>query len=310
MSMIRYEHWVPGNPDSAPKPDAARDIERAAEICRSYRAQGYDLTLRQLYYQFVSRGWIPNTEQQYKRLGDIVSRARMCGLLDWGWIVDRTRSLYGTTHTTDPAEAISDTIWRYHVDKWEHQKTRVEVWVEKEALAGVIGRAASTWDLNYFPARGYGSISALWQAGQRIGRYIRDGQDVVLLYLGDHDPSGIDMSRDVADRLTTFLGRDAQDLEVRRIALNMDQVEQYNPPPNPTKLTDSRAGSYLEQFGSQCWELDALDPATLDALIQDHVRGIVDQGAYDAAVERENADKDLLRAASYRWPEIVDLLQS
>lgn len=303
MPRIAYEDWKPGA--------AALDvIQRAEQICRSYAAQGYDLTLRQLYYQFVARALIPNNLQSYKRLGDIVNKARMAGLLDWNYIVDRTRNLRGTPHWDDPSSIIDSAAYSFRIDKWEDQPTRVEVWVEKEALAGVVQRAADFHDVDWFSCRGYVSQSELWSAGRRLGRYIRDGQDVVILHLGDHDPSGIDMTRDIRDRLELFIGDDAHGrLEIRRIALNFDQVEQYDPPPNPAKLTDSRAEGYIAVHGTQSWELDALDPATLNQLISDHISDLQDPDVFHERQVLEEEHRRLLTEASRRWPEVAETLR-
>lgn len=318
---IRYEDWTPG-------PDARAAIAQAEQICQDYAADGYDLTLRQLYYQFVSRDlfpaarrwswtgnrWVrdvdngtPNAEPNYKWLGDIINKARLAGLLDWRYIVDRTRNLRGVSHWGTPASIIDSAARSFRIDKWADQPTRVEVWVEKEALAGVVQRAAEAHDVDWFSCRGYVSQSELWAAGQRLRRYLMD-QDVVILHLGDHDPSGIDMTRDIRDRLELFIGQRAGGLEVRRIALNFDQVEQYGPPPNPAKLTDSRANGYIAVHGDESWELDALDPATLNALISQHIEDIQDPDLFYDQMQAEERHRQLLEATSRRWDEVVDLL--
>lgn len=299
---IQYEEW-------RPRAAALATVEQAEAICADYARQGYDLTLRQLYYQFVARGLIANNQQSYNNLGSVINRARLAGLLDWNYIVDRTRSLRGTSHWDTPGDIIDASARSFRLDKWENQPTRVEVWVEKEALAGVVEQVGRQHDIDYFSCRGYVSQSELWAAGQRFQRYLINDQNVTVLHLGDHDPSGIDMTRDMRDRLTQFIGwRADEGLEIRRIALNMDQVREYNPPPNPAKLTDSRATDYIEQHGDQSWELDALDPATLSALITSHVESIVDQPLYDEAAEREAEHRRDLAVASSRWDEVASYL--
>jgi hypothetical protein len=299
---IKYEDWAPGTA-------ALRTVEQAETICADYARQGYDLTLRQLYYQFVARDLIPNTQQSYKNLGSIINRARLAGLLDWNYIVDRTRNLRGVSHWTTPASVINSAAYGFRLDKWADQPTRVEIWVEKEALAGVVERVGTERDVDYFSCRGYVSQSELWGAGQRLKTAILADQNVVILHLGDHDPSGVDMTRDITDRLTQFIGyRAERRLEVRRIALNMDQVQRYNPPPNPAKLTDSRATGYIAEHGHESWELDALDPATLSALITSHIDDIVDHDLYEAQQAAEAEHRQLLTSAAERWTEVVDFL--
>lgn len=196
-------------------------VEQANAIIEDYRAQGYELTLRQLYYQFVSRGLLPNTPKDYKRLGDIVSDGRLAGLIDWLAIVDRTRNLRALSHWRSPSEIVEVCAAQFRVDKWARQPSYVEVWVEKEALAGVVERACTPLDVPFFCCRGYTSQSEMWAAAQRLREQedARDGE-VVVLHFGDHDPSGVDMSRDIADRLALFGSR----ARVRRIALTMPQI--------------------------------------------------------------------------------------
>lgn len=132
MAKIRYKKWNPGA-------DARDIIRQANEICADYAAQGYDLTLRQLYYQFVSKALLPNRQQSYKRLGDIINQARLAGLMDWNYITDRTRNLQSLGHWRTPGEIIRSAANSFALDKWSDQPIRVEVWVEKEALAGIVG---------------------------------------------------------------------------------------------------------------------------------------------------------------------------
>lgn len=251
-------------------------VQQAQTIAQDYARQGYDLTLRQLYYQFVARGLMPNKQSEYKRLGSIVNDARLGGLLDWNLMVDRTRNIAGGDSSNwDLDEWMQASADQYPMSLWDGIPTRIEVWVEKEALAGVVQRAASAMRVAYFSCRGYVSQSEMWGAAQRLERHLdADAEKVTILHLGDHDPSGIDMTRDIRERLRMFLSGDGYDwrrVQIKRIALNMDQIRQYNPPPNPAKETDSRFGAYIDRFGDESWELDALDPSTLDTLIRGHI---------------------------------------
>jgi len=344
MARIRYKDWKPGLA-------ALATVKQANAICAELSAQGYDLTLRQLFYQFVSRDLISNSQREYKRLGSVVDDARLAGLLDWDYIVDRTRNLAHNSHWDDPSSIMEGAARSFLLDRWADQPTRVEVWVEKEALAGVVKRAADNYDCAWFSCRGYTSSSEMHVAGTRLGKYIQGGQDVVILHLGDHDPSGIDMTRDIEDRLRKFIytdyaqantselekeygdtayqfgtiGSAIEDwlhfdqpgrtvhgrggLEVHRIALNMDQIEEYDPPPNPAKFTDSRAENYVAEYGDQSWELDALNPATLDALITERIEQYIDLDRYNELVEAEDEHTQLLRKAADRWEEVVEFLE-
>ena len=216
-------------------------IEQANIIIVDYAEQGFMLTVRQLYYQFVARDLIPNTMQSYKRLASIINDARWAGKIDWEDIEDRTRNLDDSPHWDSPAAILKVCAKTFALDKWIDQNYRVEVWIEKEALAGVIEPICRTLDIPFLACRGYLSASEMWTAAhKRFRQYIIAGQQPVLIHLGDHDPSGIDMTRDIRDRLDLLGGNTSGQLIVNRIALNMDQVEEYNPPPNPAKTTDSR----------------------------------------------------------------------
>lgn len=274
----------------------------ADEICEEYSRKGFDLTLRQLYYQFVARDIIPNNEKSYKRLGNVLSNARLAGLLDWNHMVDRTRNLQRNSHWDDASDVIDHVAHSFQIDKWEGQEIRVEVWVEKEALIGVIEQICSRMDVPFFACKGYVSQSEMWRAARRVNNY--DSERVVILHLGDHDPSGIDMTRDIEGRLDLF----ETNVSVKRIALNMDQVEKYNPPPNPTKVTDSRAKGYIKRFGGSSWELDALNPETLMTLIDVHVQKFRDHPQYLKKKEEEEEHIRLLQVVSEKWGEIVGFL--
>lgn len=282
-------------------------IKQANQIAEEYARAGFDLTLRQLYYQFVARGFIPNTQESYKRLGDLISDARLAGLMDWNHIVDRTRNLRANSHWDHPADIISSAAATFALDKWSDQAEYVEVWVEKDALVGVVAQASAGLDVPYFSCRGYTSQSEMWAAGQRLARVQKSGRTPHIVHLGDHDPSGIDMSRDIKERLELFTGGK---VHVLRAALNMPQVQRYNPPPNPAKVTDSRFESYRQRFGEESWELDALDPRTLSDVIRRAVSQFRDEAKFEARKAKEERAKSLLRTIRDRWSDIVRFLQA
>ena len=299
-------------------------IAMANQICAEYAAQGYDLTLRQLYYQFVARGYIPNRDQEYKRLGKIIGDARMAGLLDWDYLVDRTRNLRSLSHWKSPVEILKDTAAQFRHDKWADQPCRVEVWIEKDALVGVLQSVCPRLDVPYFSCRGYTSLSEMWDTANRLRGYINSGKKAVVIHLGDHDPSGIDMTRDIRERLQRFIATDLmrdhnisaasaiatmrQNFKIDRIALNMDQIQAFNPPPNPAKITDSRYAAYVEAYGRESWELDALSPDVLVALIEDSVADYRDEIKWAESLAKETAERKLLESVSTRWEDVTAFL--
>ena len=262
-------------------------IDQANEIIEEYSSEDYDLTLRQLYYQFVARDIIPNKQSEYSRLGSIINDARLAGLIDWDSIIDRTREYESLSHWNSPAEILESAARSYNIDTRIDQNYYIEVWVEKDALVGVIEHACNPLDIGYLSCRGYVSQSEMWRSAQR---FIRSNHwhNCVLLHLGDHDPSGIDMTRDIENRLNIF----GAQLDVIRIALTMEQIEELNPPPNPAKTTDSRYNSYIKLYGENSWELDALDPRILNRLIKENVDYYTEKKKRQLLIKRQEEERE------------------
>ena len=238
-------------------------IKQINAVIADYAAQGYSLTLRQVYYQLVARGFIENSLNSYKNIGAVIKDGRYNGLIDWEALEDRTRYVRELDHYETPRDIMETAARAYHRDLWEGQEYYLEVWTEKDALIGVIERTAHLFDVSCFSCRGYTSTTALWETANRLINHAKTGRYCVIIHLGDHDPSGVDMTRDIETRLIEFGAR----FDMKRIALNRDQIDLYKPPPQPAKTTDTRYADYTKAYGNQSWELDALDPATMDALI-------------------------------------------
>lgn len=299
-------------------------IDCADDIIEEYKEQGFNLTLRQLYYQFVSRDDFPddrtwrwtgsrwvkdpngtkNATPNYKWLGGIINDARLAGLIDWKAIEDRVRNLIEPPHWNDKGDIINSAADGYALDKWQGQEELVEVWVEKEALIDIVEQACEPLDVPCYACKGYVSQSEMWRASQRFKKQRREDQEPVIIHLGDHDPSGIDMSRDIRERLEMF----GANIEVIRIALNMDQIRKYSPPPNPAKQTDSRFSGYVEKYGDESWELDALEPSVLHELIQNEIGKHLDQELYNKREELQEEQRKPLREAAERWGEVEKFL--
>lgn len=280
-------------------------IQNANAIIWEYQQAGYRITLRQLYYQFVSRNLVDNNMKSYQRINTAIAKGRMSGMIDWDAIEDRTRNLISRSHWNNPREIIETCASQYHIDLWQDQRRRVEVWIEKDALIGVIEKTCWNWDCAYMSCRGYTSLSEMHKAATRISDANDQGYDYVILYAGDHDPSGSDMSRDIQDRLNGF----GADFVFERIALNMEQVKAYQLPPNRIKESDSRSGTYRRQFGTGCWELDALPPSELNKIIESAIFECVDD--YSAFVERREeieATKQQLALIAEDYSAVIEYL--
>lgn len=330
------------------RPDTLAKIEQAVAIIREY--DGQKLTARQVYYQFVARDLIPNNEKSYKTMTGMLTDARYAGLIDWDAIEDRGREPDVPSEWDSIDEIVDASVNQWRSPRWKNQPKYVELWVEKQALAGVLSPIAYRAHVPLMVNKGYSSASAMFAAAERMleacgvtvqlqcdncasdydfrnpngaCKYCdeksapmfrwnyRDGEnegeqmeevekEVVVLYLGDHDPSGKDMIRDITDRLTEF---GVPNLKVESIALTTAQVRQFNPPPNPAKITDSRAAAYIAEFGAQSWELDALPPRELNRIVERAIARNVDKKLMDEVIARENEERARVRLAIERSRE-------
>ncbi len=276
------------------------------------------MTLRQLYYQFVARDLFPedrrwtwtgsrwkrdpngtkNAEPNYKWTGTFINNGRLAGLVDWNSIVDRTRRHEANAHWDSPADILNDSADQYAIDTRANQDDYLEVWVEKDALIDVVARACEPLDIGYFSCRGYASQSSMWRAAMRLKRQEQAGKEcTILLHLGDHDPSGIDMSRDIQDRLNMY----GSDVEVKRIALSMEQIEEYNPPPDFAKSTDTRYATYRDEYGDESWELDALDPRVITQLITSQAADYTDASKRAKLMKKQEIERQEIREIADDW---------
>ena len=279
-------------------------IDQANTIIDEYMAKGFALTLRQMYYQFVARGLLPNSVQSYKRLGEIINNGRLGGYIDWDAIEDRVRNVHNWHWDESAENAIRIAHEGYDVHMWQNQEFWPEVWIEKDALSGVVHGVCARYHVPYFPCRGFVSQSEQWRSGERFRELIESGKRVVVLHLGDHDPSGIDMTRDNYERLNMF-AQTWPEVEIRRIALNMEQIEELKPPPNPAKTTDSRFAAYQANFGVESWELDALPPDYIERLIEDQIKGMIDDAQWQRDRQRREEERRPIGEIARRWNEVV-----
>jgi hypothetical protein len=246
-------------------------------ILAEYEAQGLVLTVRQIYYQLVSRNLIANTIAEYGRISRLLCDARMAGLVDWNMIEDRTRVFDRRSRWDSGKEVLQAVADQFHMDLWEGQDVRPFTVVEKDSLSGILSPVCRKYDVPLLAAKGYCSVSTLREfTVEDILPAIEDSQEVVILHLGDHDPSGLDMTRDIKDRVSAFLNGSGQGVQVIRLALNFDQIMELKPPPNPAKTTDRRFAAYAREYGAESWELDALRPDYMANLVEKEIRRYID----------------------------------
>lgn len=294
-------------------------IAEANKILKEYFAAGFTMTLRQLHYQFVARkimlepdrigeDKVPyaNTDKSYDMLGKVLTEARFCGLVDWSHMEDRLRSLERITRWSSPSAIVNAVAEQYQEDLWTDHKYRPEVWIEKDALAGVIEGICEELRVDYFACRGYVSASAHYQASQRWRQYRANKQEPIIFHLGDHDPSGLDMTRENGAKFALLMGKP---VKIVRLALNFDQVEQYDPPPNPAKMSDVRAPGYVAEYGTDSWELDALEPQVISDLIRDAVTPVIQPKQRKANQASEDSNRERLRLVSKHWDNVVGFVE-
>lgn len=277
-------------------------------ILSDYDAQSLDLSLRQLYYQLIATAydklpddWIDpktgskNNIKSYKKVGDLVNDGRLAGYIDWDLLKDRGREVDRLPMWDDPVDRLEWAAKTHRLNKWRDQATALWVMIEKQALEGVMIPICRRLEVPFIANKGYSSASSMYEIGREMLWHRRNGQEIHVLYLGDHDPSGLDMTGDVKKRLEMF---SEGCVDVDRLALNFDQVQTYNPPPNPAKETDSRYKAYRDEWGEECWELDALTPTVLTALVREAVESYRDDDAWSQSLEQQEIERrQLLRLA-------------
>lgn len=335
-------------------------VSRIIHIIDEYQKEGYVLTLRQLHYQFVTQNWIVNHDTAYKKLGGILDDCKYAGIIDWDSIEDRGRIPFIPYWVKGVNHAIEDTIEQYRLDRMAGQENYIELWTEKDALSGILRRTTSKYHIRLVVNKGYTSSTALYNAYERFVENILSGRKVTILYFGDHDPSGLDMVRDIEHRLMLFLSQgdklqdddrftdmmgkwwadgdysdynvlmskycdlrlakalskpnakterfeeyfsakrkffiDSEKLfQVVPIGLTKQQIKKYKLPPNPTKLTDSRAEGYIKDHGSTCWEVDALKPQVLTSIVESNILSRIDDSIFQKIIKQEEKDVKQLK---------------
>lgn len=235
-------------------------IEDAYQVLAEYNP----MTLRQCYYQLVSKHVIDNNMSQYKRLSNALVQARQQGLIPWEWIEDRVRQPQAVSMWADLTAFMKTVRQAYRKDIWSNQPGYLEVWLEKDALSGVFRDITSTYGVTLVVGRGYNSWSAYKDAADRIAC---QDKPTTILYFGDFDPSGMDITRALADGLRFF--GSSQEIQIERVALTKNDVITYDLPPDFTKKTDTRSKAFIAKYGDIAVELDALPLPVL----QDKIRG-------------------------------------
>ena len=282
---------------------ASKDRDRDWIISNSLEEiQNYEkgvLTIRGLHYRLVGRGF-PNTQKDYKRVISAMIKARWEGLISFDTFSDNDREMIGYTdyRETDVNKeietakgALQDWMNIYSKNRWENQKVYPEVFIKKKALQGVFSKPCRSLNVSLGACKGYPSLTFLNEAAERFkaASYLEEKKPVIL-YFGDYDPSGEDIPRSIEENLKK-LG--VGNIEVKRILLMVDQVLEWNLPPAPAKITDSRTANW-DGLGQV--ELDAIEPNKLRQICTEAINGLLDPDKNKEILETEENERQTYKA--------------
>jgi hypothetical protein len=248
-------------------------------------------TVRQVFYQCSVRGLVDKTEAGYDKVQRMIGELREAGEMPWDWIVDHTRLQRKPATYADPAEAIASVAKFYRKALWRNANAYVEVWIEKDALSGVVYPITESYDVPLMSARGYSSKTFLRSSAQHITAINRPSH---IYHLGDHDPSGVDAGQKIEATLRRYAPEAA--IHFKRLAVNPDQIKDWNLPSRPTKTTDTRA----KKFGHETSvELDAVHPDKLRELVENAILGHLPASEIEVLKIAEESEKSFLT----KWAE-------
>ena len=253
-------------------------------------AEEYDrMTIRQLYYQLVSRGVIEKTEQAYKRVCDVSANMRVRGDLAYGKIADGSRQRRRVAQWSSPRSLMEQAVGQYRKDYWLHQPSHIEIWCEKDALSGVLLPICEEWGVHYVATRGNPSMTLVYESAIDMSHH---PQPDTIIYVGDHDASG----RGISDRLEEQFAQHGLESTVERVAVNPEQIARYNLPKRPGKQSDSQQAKFAAEFGDASVEVDALPPDVLTAIVTNAITSRIDWVKWDADKQAEEIERASLDA--------------
>jgi len=267
-------------------------LEQVNDIVEQYAKEGYTLTLRQLYYQLVSKNIIANVTKEYDRLSHLLTQGRLGGIVDWDAIEDRIRTPNLPYYNHSVEQAVEAAHDHFRLDRMDGQDNYIELWVEKDAISSIMKRRTHHYGIRLMVNRGYSSTTAMHDAFKRFEAAIEIGQHATILYLGDADPSGLDMAlNDIPKRLEETFGTS---VDVQPIAITWPQIKQYDPPPNPAKIKDPRAAWFIKTYGESSYEVDSLEPKVLAEIVTREIESRLDMDMFEERLKEEERQKKVL----------------
>lgn len=280
-------------------------VSSAIGIIEEFKAIDIILPLRQIWYKLVARHILSNTRSNYKYVSKILTEARIAGIIPYSSINDPERltsiSYFEEKNYNAHIQRAFDFTSRilnsfeYHI--WENQPNYVEVWVEKNSLFDQFSEVTRKRNVSLVACKGFSSITNIHRGAERIKDEAssRNAENIIILHFGDHDPSGRDISRNIEDRLTNVFNLD---VELNFIALTKEQIKLYDIPPDRTKKTDTRSKKFIEKYGDEAAELEALDPLVLRGMIDTVISDYYDKSIYQEIQEKEEEILEKIRTKS------------
>jgi len=300
--IIKITYKVEVNGVKVPKvweTDLQGLVRSILRIVEDYQQQDIIQTLRGYYYDLVSEGLIPNAIEIYKKMGKLISDLRYSGHIDWSAMEDRARKKEMHIEWDNIDDALKTITHIYRLPRWQDQDKYIEFFTEKDTMYPRLAPLTNKYHIPLCINRGYASSSVIYDLSKRVIEKLEDGKEVVILYLGDHDPSGLNMIEDMEKRLTEFLedGREyiEPNFKIIHVALTKEQIKKYNLPPNPAKMSDTRSKKYIEEHGSISWEVDAMKPQIMRAIVEKEILNHIDVDKYNAWIKKEEKEKQALK---------------
>lgn len=272
------------------------------ESCRDILAEIQPATVRAVCYQLFVRQLIPSMKKTHTNgISAQLVYARVQGIIPWEWIVDETREAERHGGWSTPDSFIRSMIWGYRRDRWQLQPCRVEIWSEKGTVRGTLAPILREYGLTFRVHHGYSSATAVNDVAQETQQ---DPHPLIILYVGDWDPSGLHMSAfDLPRRLQEYGAL----CTMTRLAIDAEQARLSNLPTfsAESKRNDTRYEWFVSQHGTTCWELDALSPVDLRETVKYAVEQYIDWEAWNRCAATERAERRSLTEVLGRWKEVI-----
>jgi hypothetical protein len=247
------------------------------------------ITVRHLFYRLVGLGMIPKTESAYQLLGRHLSKWRRSEEIPWSSFADNTRWHIRQPSFDGVQDALNNTVETYRRNLWATQPYYVEVWVEKDAIAGIVAETANAFGVPVFVCRGFASLSSLYSAANTFKQAIENEKTVTIFHLGDHDPSGVAAGESVRRAF-----RDDFDVDLRfiRVAVTEEQIQQLSLPTRPTKMHSTHAKNWT---GGESVELDAMPPVEIKHLVETCITELIDLDQWNTLKNTEGMERETLK---------------